>query len=62
MPTGKMLRWQGERGFGFIQPDDGGPDLFCHVRGFGRFCTKVWQVGSCARLDVFESLGVASVL
>ena len=25
------LRWQGQRGFGFIKPDDGGEDLFCHV-------------------------------
>jgi cold shock CspA family protein len=29
---GKMLRWNMDRGFGFIAPDDGGADLFCHVR------------------------------
>ena len=29
--TGVALRWQGQRGFGFIKPDDGGEDLFCHV-------------------------------
>ena len=28
---GTALRWN-ERGFGFIKPDDGGDDLFCHVR------------------------------
>ena len=27
---GTALRWN-ERGFGFIKPDDGGDDLFCHV-------------------------------
>ena len=28
--TGVALRWQADRGFGFIKPDDGGDDLFCH--------------------------------
>ena len=28
--TGVACRWN-ERGFGFIKPDDGGDDLFCHV-------------------------------
>ena len=28
--TGVALRWN-SNGFGFIKPDDGGEDLFCHV-------------------------------
>mmetsp|Transcript_3449 Transcript_3449/g.9261 ORF Transcript_3449/g.9261 Transcript_3449/m.9261 type:complete len:101 (+) Transcript_3449:113-415(+) len=31
MPTGVMLRWNAEKGFGFIKPDEAGDDLFCHV-------------------------------
>lgn len=29
--TGKVVRWQAERGFGFIAPDSGAPELFVHV-------------------------------
>lgn len=29
--SGVVDRWQ-ERGFGFIRPDGGGPDVFCHAR------------------------------
>merc|ERR1719499_153576 len=31
MPVGTMLRWHDEKGFGFVCPEDGGEDLFCHV-------------------------------
>lgn len=34
--SGKLKKWNAERGFGFVVADDGGQDIFVHISAFAR--------------------------
>eukprot|EP01065_Artemidia_motanka_P028990 TRINITY_DN3485_c0_g1_i2.p2 TRINITY_DN3485_c0_g1~~TRINITY_DN3485_c0_g1_i2.p2 ORF type:complete len:286 (+),score=56.13 TRINITY_DN3485_c0_g1_i2:93-860(+) len=35
MVSGVVTKWNDDKGFGFVKPDDGTPDMFCHRMAFG---------------------------
>ncbi len=44
LQRGELIKWHDDRGFGFIQPVDGGQDIFLHVSDI-QGCTRRPQVG-----------------
>jgi len=43
---GKIVRWDDDKGFGFITPHNGGPEVFIHVKAFETrpsllFCSRL---------------------
>lgn len=47
---GQLTTWNDERGFGFLRPGDGGPDVFVHISGFPRDASRP-EVGVAYRWD-----------
>jgi cold shock protein len=49
MRTGTLKFYNIDRGFGFIKPDDGGPDVFVHVRAAQ--AAGIWDLAEGMRLS-----------
>lgn len=49
--TGELTRWDDERGFGFLTPVDGGPDVFLHISAFPRAAGRP-QLGDLLNFSV----------
>jgi CspA family cold shock protein len=52
MPTGRVKFFNTDRGFGFILPDDGGPDVFVHVHEIETAGMKTLVAGQLVAYEV----------
>ena len=52
MPTGTVVRFDRRRGYGFIQPDDQGEDVFVHYSNIQGDGYKSLQEGQSVEFDI----------
>ena len=50
--VGKVLRWNDEKGFGFISQDNGGADVFVHFRAIVSEGFKTLKEGQKVSFEV----------
>lgn len=52
--TGTVKFFNTNKGFGFIQPDSGGPDVFVHISALERSPLRVLVEGQKVRFDIVK--------
>jgi CspA family cold shock protein len=52
MTQGTVKFFNGQKGFGFIQPDDGGKDVFVHISAVERAGMRALNEGQKVSFDV----------
>jgi cold shock protein len=57
MPTGKVKWFNSQKGFGFIQPDNGGPDVFVHISAVERAGLSGLNEGQAVTFDLATERG-----
>jgi len=57
MPTGKVKWFDARKGFGFIQPDGGGSDVFVHISAVERSGLSTLNEGQRVSFDIAHDRG-----
>ena len=62
MAQGTVKWFNGQKGFGFIQPDDGGPDVFVHISAVEKSGMRALQEGQKVSYDVTQERGKSAAV
>ena len=57
MPTGTVKFFNSQKGFGFIQPADGGKDVFVHISAVERAGMRTLMEGQKVNYEVITERG-----
>jgi CspA family cold shock protein len=60
MPSGTVKWFNGQKGFGFIQPDDGGKDVFLHISAVERAGLSNVNEGAKIEYEIVSERGKES--
>jgi CspA family cold shock protein len=52
MPTGTVKWFNADKGYGFLQPDGGGPDVFVHISAVERSGIGALKEGERVSFDI----------
>jgi CspA family cold shock protein len=57
MPTGTVKWFNAQKGFGFIQPSDGGKDVFVHISAVEKAGLSTLREGQAVSFDIVNERG-----
>ena len=60
MPTGTVKWFNSQKGYGFIQPQGGGKDVFVHISAVERAGLSSLNEGQAVEYEIVENRGKSS--
>jgi cold shock protein len=60
MATGKVKWFNDQKGYGFIEPEDGGKDVFVHISAVERAGIRSLKEGDRVKFDLLTDRGKAA--